>query len=213
MHAGASTITMQLARMRYHLYTRNAAGKLKQMLLALEIERHYTKAENPRGVFQPLRLTAGTIEGVGAGERNLFRQGGVEAHAAGVGGVERDSRRARRSARSSATATTIRSMPRRAGCSTKWLPPAIGIFGARGGGPQIPRAAFHHRGACAVAQAGADHHHARPRLAADARAEDRGLCGGERAIRHQKRGGDAGRFRHDGSARAGWLGGFFRHED
>src|SRR5205085_2251829 len=44
-HGGASTITMQLARLRYHLRTRTFAGKLRQMVYALELERHYSKAQ------------------------------------------------------------------------------------------------------------------------------------------------------------------------
>lgn len=42
---GASTITMQLARLRFHLHTRSLAGKLQQLVRALELERHYTKRE------------------------------------------------------------------------------------------------------------------------------------------------------------------------
>src|SRR6478672_1723339 len=37
-HAGASTITMQLARLRYHLHTRTVSGKVTQILYALELE-------------------------------------------------------------------------------------------------------------------------------------------------------------------------------
>ena len=65
VHAGASTITMQLARMRYHLHTRSVGGKLKQMLLALEIERHYTKSEILEAYFN-LAPYGGNIEGIGA---------------------------------------------------------------------------------------------------------------------------------------------------
>src|SRR5205085_2405297 len=41
--AGGSTITMQLARLRFHLHTRTFSGKLEQLLRALELERHYSK--------------------------------------------------------------------------------------------------------------------------------------------------------------------------
>src|SRR5437867_4987863 len=44
-HSGASTITMQLARLRYHLCTRTVGGKFVQIVRALELERHYSKAE------------------------------------------------------------------------------------------------------------------------------------------------------------------------
>ncbi|PYK29585.1 MAG: penicillin-binding protein 1C, partial [Verrucomicrobia bacterium] len=43
--AGGSTITMQLARLRFHLHTRNVSGKLEQIVRALELERHYSKGE------------------------------------------------------------------------------------------------------------------------------------------------------------------------
>src|SRR5947208_847710 len=43
--AGGSTITMQLARLRFHLHTRTFSGKLEQILRALELERPYSKDE------------------------------------------------------------------------------------------------------------------------------------------------------------------------
>ena len=42
---GASTITMQLARLRVHLHTRTLGGKLRQIFYALQLERHYSKDE------------------------------------------------------------------------------------------------------------------------------------------------------------------------
>src|SRR3954453_5138543 len=42
-HAGASTITMQVARLRYHLQTRTIAGKLRQIVYAPEPKPHYSK--------------------------------------------------------------------------------------------------------------------------------------------------------------------------
>jgi penicillin-binding protein 1C len=71
IHAGASTITMQLARMRYHLYTRSIRGKLEQMLLALEIERHYTKSQILEAYFN-LAPYGGNIEGIGAASEIYF---------------------------------------------------------------------------------------------------------------------------------------------
>src|SRR5205823_14849657 len=41
--AGGSTITMQLARLRFHLRTRTIAGMLTQMFRALQLERNYSK--------------------------------------------------------------------------------------------------------------------------------------------------------------------------
>ena len=40
---GASTITMQVARLRWNLYTRSLTGKLVQILRALQLSRHYSK--------------------------------------------------------------------------------------------------------------------------------------------------------------------------
>jgi len=42
---GASTITMQLARIRYGIDSRSVSGKLHQILKALQIEMHYSKDE------------------------------------------------------------------------------------------------------------------------------------------------------------------------
>src|SRR5437870_3539464 len=42
---GGSTITMQLARLRFHLQTRTISGKLTQIIRAIELERHYSKNE------------------------------------------------------------------------------------------------------------------------------------------------------------------------
>jgi penicillin-binding protein 1C len=62
---GASTITMQLARLRYHLYTRTTRGKLMQMYRALQIERHYSKRRILEAYLN-LAPYGRNIEGVGA---------------------------------------------------------------------------------------------------------------------------------------------------
>lgn len=62
---GASTITMQLARLRYGLHTRTVRGKSLQMLRALQIERHYTKAQILEAYLN-LAPYGRNIEGVGA---------------------------------------------------------------------------------------------------------------------------------------------------
>jgi len=69
--AGASTITMQLARMRYHLQTRTLRGKLTQMMCALELERHYTKSQILEAYLN-LAPYGGNIEGIGAATRLYF---------------------------------------------------------------------------------------------------------------------------------------------
>ncbi|MGC3992296.1 MAG: penicillin-binding protein 1C [Chthoniobacteraceae bacterium] len=62
---GASTITMQVARLRFHLHTRTLHGKLVQMMRALELERHYTKAQILEAYFN-LAPYGRNIEGIGA---------------------------------------------------------------------------------------------------------------------------------------------------
>lgn len=62
---GASTITMQLARLRWRLSTRDIPGKLLQMGRALQIERHYSKADILTAYLN-LAPYGGNIEGVGA---------------------------------------------------------------------------------------------------------------------------------------------------
>ena len=68
---GASTITMQLARLRYGLRTRTAGGKLVQMWRALEIERHYPKAQILE-TYLNLAPYGRNIEGVGAASLLYF---------------------------------------------------------------------------------------------------------------------------------------------
>ena len=68
---GASTITMQLARLRYGLRTRTAGGKLVQMWRALEIERHYSKAQILEAYLN-LAPYGRNIEGVGAASLLYF---------------------------------------------------------------------------------------------------------------------------------------------
>jgi membrane carboxypeptidase/penicillin-binding protein PbpC len=77
VHSGASTITMQLARLRYHLRTRTLRGKFVQIIRALELERHYSKAEILEAYlnFAPYGRN---IEGVGAASQIYF--GKTAAH-------------------------------------------------------------------------------------------------------------------------------------
>src|ERR1043166_234359 len=70
-HTGASTITMQLARLRYHLPTRTFSGKFVQIVRALELERHYSKSEILEGYLN-LAPYGRNIEGVGAASQMYF---------------------------------------------------------------------------------------------------------------------------------------------
>jgi penicillin-binding protein 1C len=68
---GASTLTMQLVRVRYGLRTRSIRGKLVQMLRALEIERHHSKREILESYLN-LAPYGRNIEGVGAASLIYF---------------------------------------------------------------------------------------------------------------------------------------------
>src|SRR6267143_3941658 len=70
-HSGASTITMQLARLRFHLPTRTLSGKFVQIIRALELERHYSKAVILEAYLN-LAPYGRNIEGVGAASQIYF---------------------------------------------------------------------------------------------------------------------------------------------
>ena len=68
---GGSTISMQVARMHYRINSRNVAGKLQQMLRALQLELRYSKDE----IFEAyLNLVpyGRNVEGVGAASQIYF---------------------------------------------------------------------------------------------------------------------------------------------
>jgi penicillin-binding protein 1C len=68
---GASTITMQVARLRFGLKTATLGGKLAQIWTALLLERHYSKREILEAYFN-LVPYGGNIEGIGAAARVYF---------------------------------------------------------------------------------------------------------------------------------------------
>jgi len=65
---GASTLTMQLARLRFGIRSHSALGKLWQMAEALRIEMHYGKKEILEAYLN-LAPYGGNVEGVGAARR------------------------------------------------------------------------------------------------------------------------------------------------
>ena len=69
--AGGSTITMQVARLRFHLHTRTISGKLEQILRAIELERHYSKDEILEAYLN-LAPYGRNIEGIGAASLIYF---------------------------------------------------------------------------------------------------------------------------------------------
>ncbi len=72
---GASTITMQLGRLRWGLGTRSFSGKCEQMFRAIQLERHYSKKEIAAAYFT-LAPYGGNVEGVRAAS---FRWCGKDA--------------------------------------------------------------------------------------------------------------------------------------
>jgi penicillin-binding protein 1C len=65
---GASTLTMQVARLRWELETRSVAGKFCQIFRAIQLERHYSKKEILEAYFN-LAPYGGNVEGAGAAAR------------------------------------------------------------------------------------------------------------------------------------------------
>ncbi|HEY0634302.1 MAG TPA: penicillin-binding protein 1C [Gammaproteobacteria bacterium] len=68
---GASTITMQLARLRFGIESRTLPGKLRQILRALQLEWHYSKEEILEAYLN-LAPYGGNIEGIEAASRIYF---------------------------------------------------------------------------------------------------------------------------------------------
>lgn len=68
---GASTLTMQTARLRWHIDTSSVLGKIKQILRALQLERHYSKEEILEAYYN-LCPMGGNIEGIGAASLIYF---------------------------------------------------------------------------------------------------------------------------------------------
>lgn len=70
---GASTITMQLARIRFDLNTRTISGKLVQILRAIQLEWFYSKDEILEAYLN-LAPYGGNVEGVGAASLIYFNK-------------------------------------------------------------------------------------------------------------------------------------------
>ncbi|WP_010653717.1 penicillin-binding protein 1C [Fluoribacter dumoffii] len=71
---GASTITMQVARLRYGMNSKKISGKLLQIIRAIQIEMHYSKNEILEAYLN-LAPYGGNIEGVGAASLVYFGTG------------------------------------------------------------------------------------------------------------------------------------------
>ena len=68
---GASTITMQLARLRFGMHSKTISGKIQQILKAIQIEMHYSKDEILEAYLNVAPYGA-NIEGVGAASLIYF---------------------------------------------------------------------------------------------------------------------------------------------
>lgn len=68
---GGSTITMQLARLRFNLDTRSIGGKLQQIARAVQLERHYSK-DQILETYLNLVPYGGNIEGIGTASLIYF---------------------------------------------------------------------------------------------------------------------------------------------
>ena len=74
---GASTITMQLARLRFDLDTRTVAGKLVQIARAIQLERHYDK-DTILEAYLNLAPYGGNVEGIGTAALVYFDKSAAE---------------------------------------------------------------------------------------------------------------------------------------
>lgn len=70
---GGSTLTMQVARMRFHLNSGTALGKMYQIFRAIQLERHYSKRDILEAYLN-LAPYGGNIEGIGAAARIYFQK-------------------------------------------------------------------------------------------------------------------------------------------
>lgn len=70
---GASTITMQLARIRFGIHSKKALGKIEQIIRALQLELQYSKEELLEAYLN-LAPYGGNVEGVGAASLVYFHQ-------------------------------------------------------------------------------------------------------------------------------------------
>lgn len=74
---GASTISMQVARLRFGINSRSVWGKLQQLSRALQLERHYNKQQLLEAYLN-LAPYGGNIEGVEAASRIYFNKSAAE---------------------------------------------------------------------------------------------------------------------------------------
>lgn len=76
---GASTITMQVARIVFHIDSSTIGGKIRQMLRAMQIEMFYSKKEILEAYFN-LAPYGGNVEGIGAASLIYFNTRAEQLH-------------------------------------------------------------------------------------------------------------------------------------
>lgn len=74
---GASTITMQVARLRFGLHSKTIKGKLLQLMRAIQLERHYSKAQILEAYLN-LAPYGNNIEGAGAASLIYFNRPAID---------------------------------------------------------------------------------------------------------------------------------------
>lgn len=70
---GASTITMQVARMRFNINSKKISGKIWQIIRSIQLERHYSKQQILEAYLN-LAPYGGNVEGVGAASLIYFNK-------------------------------------------------------------------------------------------------------------------------------------------
>lgn len=68
---GASTIAMQVARLKWEIASNNVSGKIEQILRTIQLTRHYSKQEI-LGIYFNLAPYGRNIEGIGAASQVYF---------------------------------------------------------------------------------------------------------------------------------------------
>ena len=165
---GASTLSMQLARLRFGLRTRTVHGKLLQMFRALELERHYSKAQILEAYLN-LAPYGHNVEGIGAAARLYLDKAPSELPPPGSGRFDRDpaeshpARSARRPRKPALTAAQNRFYDRRQAGGFA-IDPLDRQYRLTCRAARLPGTAFHDAGAGSIRH-GRPAYHPRPRPA------------------------------------------------
>ena len=216
---GGSTITMQLARLRFDLDTRSVFGKLVQSARALQLERHYDKAEILEAYLN-LAPYGGSIEGIGTASRIYFDKPASalslgEALALAVIPQNPTGPVSGAGGRSCGTAGGARAVARGVGvrrgrCRSRDDRSGAARTGVPVTGGFAVACAALRPGPCSIRRAFPHPHDAGSRPAGPGRGAHRRARGAAPPGRHRERGRHAGRCASDGGAGAGRVRGVLR---